>query len=257
MSAELGLPGDAVVAAALARGEAISLRGRIRTRGSVGETPWSTKSTIGEDDRRRADAMKYPFRAVLRIESDFGHLEQGTAFLAGPRLLLTAGHCVFHPKLKRYASRISLFDDAGHGFAVRDWDCHELWKKQQSAAADIGFIRLPTALGDALGYLGTAAVGAGPLKGDFAVSGYPLDVPDRRRQYFDIGKVTRQHQMLFGYEMDTGAGQSGAPVFFLAQGAAMAAGVHIQGVGEHGHYNLALRMTPALVERVRGWIAQS
>lgn len=252
-----GRPAEEVIAEAVARGEAISLRGRRKTPGSAGEMTWSTKSTIGDDDRQRADAMKYPFRAVLRIESDFGHLEQGTVFLAGPRLLLTAGHCVFHPKQKRFAPRIALFDDAGHCYPVRDWGCHRLWKDQQSDAADIGFIRLPAALGDALGYLGTAAVGAGQLKGDFAVSGYPLDLTGGRRQYFDVGKVTRQHQMLFGYEMDTGAGQSGAPVFFVADGAATAAGIHIRGVGDHGDYNLALRMTPSLVELVRTWIAQS
>ena len=252
-----GRSAEDVVAAAAARGDAISLRGRSKTAAFPGESAWSTKSTIGDDNRRRADAMQYPFRAVLRIESDFGHLEQGTAFLAGPRLLVTAGHCVFHPRQKLFASRISLFDDAGQGYAVRDWGCHRLWKEQQSDGADIGFIRLPAALGDAVGYLGTAAVGAGQLKGEFAVSGYPLDRSDGRRQYFDLGRVTRQHQLLFGYEMDTGAGQSGAPVYFVADGGATAAGIHIKGVGNHGNYNLALRMTPSLVELVRGWIAQS
>ena len=103
-----GRSAEDVVAAAAARGDAISLRGRSKTAAFPGESAWSTKSTIGDDNRRRADAMQYPFRAVLRIESDFGHLEQGTAFLAGPRLLVTAGHCVFHPRQKLFASRISL-----------------------------------------------------------------------------------------------------------------------------------------------------
>lgn len=257
MAAGEGLSGDAVVGAALARGAGISLRGRSKTAGSAGEAMMSPKSTIGDDDRRRADAAKYPFRVVLRVESDFGHREQGTAFLVAPRLLLTAGHCVFHPGSGRLADRIGLFDDAGRAYSVAGWDCHRDWKQSQSPAADIGFIRVVPPIGDVLGYMGTAAIGASQLKGDFAVSGYPLRLANGRQQYFDLGKITRQYQGQFGYAMDTGDGQSGSPVFFIANGIATAAGVHTQGTGEHGNFNLGLRMTPALVEVVKGWIAAS
>jgi V8-like Glu-specific endopeptidase len=243
---------DAVARGADAAGARFGRAAR-GTTGSAGEAGITTKSVIGDDDRLRVGAGRYPFRAVFRVVSNFGHLEQGSAFLVGPRTLLTAGHCMVQATFGTRASTLEVFDEAGRRHAVSDWNCLPGWSSARANASDLGYIHLREPVGGTLGYFGTRTLEPAEAVGDCAVSGYPLDLDHGQRQYCALGRIAGMESAFLRYDVDTEGGQSGAPLFYTADGIATALGVHIQGVGAHGPGNLALRFTPQLVLAIRDW----
>jgi V8-like Glu-specific endopeptidase len=77
------------------------------------------ESVIGDvDDRTRILETKLtPWRQIcaLDIEGKNGARFIGTGWLAGPRTVVTAGHCVHHPDLGGWAERITVSPARGGG----------------------------------------------------------------------------------------------------------------------------------------------
>ncbi|MEM7489370.1 MAG: trypsin-like serine protease, partial [Pseudomonadota bacterium] len=103
------------------------------------------------DGRRRVSRTTVPpFSAVCHIGRDFGTggLSGCTAFLIGPRLALTAGHCLYSLRRARGPKRV-LVTPARDGTArpfgsqwARSWYVPAAFRRRPVPSSDWGIIRL-------------------------------------------------------------------------------------------------------------------
>ncbi|MBP2297841.1 trypsin-like serine peptidase [Azospirillum picis] len=62
---------------------------------------------VGQADRRApVDAAEAPWRSVVRVQTNLAG--RCTGALVGPRTVLTAGHCLFNPRTRRFLQASSL-----------------------------------------------------------------------------------------------------------------------------------------------------
>lgn len=261
-----------------------------------GKAPMAVlESVIGEDERARIlDTHLMPWCMIcnLRIEGPRG-AAVGTGWLVGPRTVLTAGHCVHHAMIGGWAERIVVTpglnrDRTEHGWVVaRRFSALEAWTKddpamtlEQKADADVGVIHLDNtavafdkdgtqkpdaALGDILGWFGLAVMpDADLLNRHVHVAGYPGE-PARgfgREMWAHRSKVIGMTPLRIYYDVDTTAGQSGAPAFVVEDDRAtapIAIAVHAYGTGGTPERlgvlaNSAPRITRELFETIQRWI---
>ncbi|MDB6131802.1 MAG: trypsin-like serine protease [Verrucomicrobiales bacterium] len=232
----------------------------------------TTESWIGGDDRERIyDTDLSPWRMIcsLAITAPNGHF-MGTGWLAGPRTIITAGHCIFHSLMGGWASKIVVApgrDDTDYPFSKfpsTRFSVLEKWGKDQLPDFDIGCIHLDQDIGETLGWFGMASLPNSELNQKrINVAGYPSDK--------DSGRFLLHHQDLIVdvqdrriyYTVDTFGGQSGAPAWIQnsIDGAPMVVGVHAYGVGGTTTPNLnansAPRLIPEVIDIIKLWINEA
>jgi V8-like Glu-specific endopeptidase len=208
---------------------------------SFGET-LILEAIIGNDDRVRApdDFMRTnPWRQIcaLRIRSRTGRSFVGTGWFISPRLLATAGHCVFMRDEGGWAASIDVIpgkfgDQDPYGrrtssiFATVDG-----WVDEGGRDFDYGVILLEdTELGGAVGNFEVQAATNAELTGATArISGYPADRDRAEFQYYHERTLTRISQSRLMYDIDTFGGQSGSPIWSQENGKVVAVGIHTTG----------------------------
>lgn len=217
---------------------------------------------IGTDDRVQvASTREYPWRCVceLRITAQDGSQWSGTGWLAGPRLVVTAGHVVYIHNRGGWARSIEVIPgvnglDRPFGSALCDrFHCVSGWTAQQDGDFDYGAIVLPAAspYGQKLGYLGFATLEAPALEdAPVNIAGYPSDKPPGTLWYH-ARRLERIEPRLLYYNIDTAGGQSGAPAWAQAQGQRLVVGVHTGGAITG---NSAVRIDPVVFDTLSAWI---
>lgn len=227
----------------------------------------SLETIIGdEDDRTRVlETEVTPWRWICSLEID-GFLV-GTAWLAGPRTLITAGHCVYDKrKLGGWAREIEIAPGRNadvlpfQSLSSRSFSSVGVWVDDENRDYDIGAIHLDTPLGDDLGWF---AVGALPpaelLDALVNVSGYPLRPGGGTMQYHHANRIVHVANRIF-YDADTWGGESGAPVFLDADGDAhpTVVGIHAYGEGATPsplpESNSGPRISQAVLDRIARWV---
>lgn len=218
------------------------------------KSKWSTWSVIGDDGRRQVGQPgAYPFRTIMRVVTLIaGQAYSGTAFLVGPSTLLTAGHCLHRNGF--LASKVEVHTAGGTRLIADAWDTLEQWKQTGNHATDLGFIRLNEIPAGALGHFGTQALAENEAGGSFAIAGYPEDRGNGRSLYCDVRPGLIFDGAYLRHTIDTEAGQSGAPLFFMSNKRAYAVGVHIRGDDTGQDSNRALRLTGPLIAQVAEWL---
>ncbi len=209
---------------------------------SFGET-MLLEAIIGNDDRvRLADALTRtnPWRQIcaLRIRASTGTTYVGTAWFIGPRVLATAGHCVFLQKEGGWAASIDVIPGKGgaaepygrlaaHSFASVDG-----WVTGAARDFDYGVIFLDDpAIGTRVGNFEVEAA----LDGEVArvtarISGYPSDRDRAEFQYYHERRLQNVTPTRLHYDIDTFGGQSGSPIWRqLEAGPPVAIGIHTTG----------------------------
>jgi V8-like Glu-specific endopeptidase len=211
--------------------------------GSFGETQM-LEAVIGQDDRVRvADPLmsSNPWRQIcaLRIRAKTGTIYVGTGWFIGPRLLATAGHCVFMQKEGGWADAIDVIpgkhgqtepfgrvtshrfatvDGWIEGAAVRDFDYGVIFLDDPAVGAKVGNFEVEAALDGELVDI-TARI-----------SGYPADRDQAEFQYYHERPLQSVTQTRLLYDIDTFGGQSGSPIWRQIEGSpAVAVGVHTTG----------------------------
>jgi V8-like Glu-specific endopeptidase len=189
-------------------------------------------AVIGPVDGRRrvVDTRRAPYQAVCHLDRSFaaGRSSGCTGFLVAPRLVLTAGHCVYSPLRRVLGARPSPRSirvapgradatEAPYGTmpAVRWW-AHTQYLRTGARPFDVGLIEL----GDApqgVAPLGLHAPGDDELSALrqtrlLHVSGYPADKP-RGTQWQHEERLDRTTPRDLFYSIDTCPGHSGAPVW--------------------------------------------
>jgi glutamyl endopeptidase len=233
------------------------------------------ESILGDTDRRKQilETELTPWRMIcaLEIESQSGAAFVGTGWFAGPRTVITAGHCVFDPiELGGWAKRITVvpgrnvdkkpFDTASSSvFSTTD-----RWQESQDADFDYGVIHLGTDLGTPVGSFSVGVLPDEALKNRLVnVSGYPFEPGEGKAQYFHANRVKALTGRRLFYDIDTMGGQSGSPVWAYEEGSdiPVVVAIHAYGVGGVPNglnvvANSGPRVLPEVLEVIRGWIAR-
>jgi glutamyl endopeptidase len=232
----------------------------------IGEGRLWDESVVNTDDRVRVpDVYQYPWRAIcaLRITSRTGNQYVGTGWLAGPSLVVTAGHCVYLHKDGGWAREITVIPALDGNEAPRFGPIKarrlrtvDGWVNGKAAGSDYGGILLDQPLGETLGYFAVGALGDDQLKRSWAnISGYPTDRGSAREQYYHARLLVEVNESRLFYDIDTFGGQSGSPIWFTADdGRRIAIGVHTSGSQRE---NAGTRITGNVLANLREWRGNS
>ncbi|HEV7372563.1 trypsin-like serine peptidase [Arenibaculum sp.] len=216
---------------------------------------------LGFDDRVRVTpTLDYPWRCIcmLRVIAADGTQWFGTGWLAGPRLVVTAGHVVHIAERGGWVREIEVIPagDGGerpYGSTVsRRFRSVGGWVRDQTPGLDYGAILLPAdaAYGGSLGYFGIASVDDQALAGSTVqLSGYPADKPTGT-QWHHAREILRLEPQILHYDIDTAGGQSGAPVWAEFNAKRYVVGIHR---GGHVTGNSAVRLTDAVYDNIIAW----
>lgn len=241
------------------------------------------------DGRTRVhDTRSRPYSAVCHIERDFGdgRLTGCTAFLIGPKLLLTAAHCIMSPLRGRLGlpatvARIRVSPGRasaqarpfGSQWAAR-WRAHPDYIRRPSPQCDVAVIELARPFSPSPGHFQLIAPGPAELERLrltrlVHVSGYPGDKP-AGTQWEHAERLDRFTARQLFYSVDTCPGHSGAPVWIRPSPDAAPAVVAVHTAGPRPHaegpwgcrsgaplapaglFNRGVRITPALQAAIAG-----
>jgi glutamyl endopeptidase len=209
---------------------------------SFGETVL-LEAVIGNDDRVRvADSLmrtnSWRQICALRITAKNGAKYVGTGWFIGPRVLATAGHCVFLQKEGGWPQSIDVIpakygatEPYGKVTAYR-FASVAGWINDASRDYDYGVILLDEPeLGSRVGNFEVEAALDPELNGVTArVSGYPADRDHAEYQYYHERPLQSLTPARLMYDIDTYGGQSGSPIWRQADGGpAVAIGIHTTG----------------------------
>jgi V8-like Glu-specific endopeptidase len=189
--------------------------------------------------------------------------------LVGPRLLLTAGHCVYMADEGGWATQIEVMpgrNGASRPFnSVTAFDFRSVsgWTVDGDRDYDYGAILLPAdqRLGDELGWFGYAVRDDAHINGiTLNLAGFPGDGgkagPERAEgtMWFNSRTVSEATEKQLVYEIDTYGGQSGAPVWEMAADSSRyGVGIHTWGASVN---NGATRITREVFDNITLWTSQ-
>ncbi|QCY64787.1 MULTISPECIES: trypsin-like serine peptidase [Bacillus] len=192
---------------------------RLNTFKHPGNALWET--VCGTDERSQVlNTELYPWGAVcqLIITSDDGRKSLSTGWLNGKGTVITAGHCVYSPTLKKWSKSITVIPGRnGNGkpygeITSENFSSVKGWIENQDHNYNYGAIILPDQIGDITGYFGFKVYQDSDLIGVKAnVSGYPGE--KYHTQWFMYDNITTVDERRIYHNIDTTAGQSGSPLW--------------------------------------------
>ncbi len=229
------------------------------------------ESIIGRDDRTKViDSENRPWRMIcsLKINGRVGGAI-GTGFFVAPKIIITAGHCVFHPNLGGWAKEIIISPgrfESEHPFPKnpayqKPIVSHRFitvkgWTEDQNPDFDYAAIYIDDPIGNETGWFSMAVLDNDALKGRLVnIAGYPGDRDFGRNQYFCADKIDKVQSNRFFYTADSYGGQSGGPCWFQDDNnQPIVIGIHSYGVGGDFTLNSATRITAENFKVLKGWI---
>lgn len=229
------------------------------------------ESIIGDDDRVRVtNYALYPWRCIcsLLITANTGGQYIGTGWLVSPRLVLTAGHCVYMADENGWASQIEVIPgrngtERPFGSAIsRELRSVSGWTQDNDSNCDYGAIMLPPdkRYGEQLGWFGYATRDDDYLESiTVNLAGYPGDggkagQQEDGSQWYNFRTIKEVMDWQISYEIDTYGGQSGAPVWEMtSNGSRYGVGIHTWGTSV---VNGATRITRGVFDNIVLWAGQ-
>jgi glutamyl endopeptidase len=230
------------------------------------------ESLIGADDRQRileTDLAPWRMICALRMFASGGGGAIGTGWLAGPRTVVTAGHCVHHQGFfGGWASSIEVSAGRnGPEFPFKTvkatrFSSVDRWVETADPDFDVGCIHLDEPLGEQVGWFAIASLTPAELESHMVnISGYPGDRGVGTEQWFHVNRVLSVGERRIFYDVDTMGGQSGSPVWVHEkQGAPpIVVGIHAYGTGGTPFdlgivANSAPRIIPEVFEQIEAWV---
>lgn len=193
------------------------------------------ETIFGADDRVRINSTTgVPWRWTCRlvITMPDGKQYTGTGWLAGPRCVVTAGHCVHGGgRGKSWASRIEVIP--GMNGSTRPYGTVSSnqfitvrgWTQDRNRDYDYGCIILPSAIGNSLGYFGFTNASDSTLRSMlFNTAGYPGD-KSSGTMWFTTGRLSGLSARRIFTQTDIMGGQSGSAFWRLSNGSRHAVGI--------------------------------
>ena len=220
----------------------------------------------GQDRRSRVlDTTFDPWKRIcsLQIRSKDGSEYVGTGWLAGPRLIITAGHCVHHSTYGGWAQQITVIpgrdgsEEPFGSFVSNNFYSMKKWFSSADENYDIGAIILSEDIGLKLGYFSFGVYPDDLLKSHLInISGYPASVYGEEQMHH-ANRISDATKHKLYYDIDTEGGQSGSPIWLYTQADSkpMVVGVHSYGAGHSNNANSGVRITQTLAEQIAKWQA--
>lgn len=234
----------------------------------------SLETVIGADERERIrDTHNVPWRMIcaLRMSAPNGGAAVGTGWFAGPKTIVTAGHCVYDGSFfGGWAASVEVSpgrdaDERPFGkVTATRFSALDRWVSHADPDFDIGCIHLDEPLGEETGSFSVAAMPAEDLVNHYVnLSGYPGDIAQGDKQFFHVNRVLHVSPRRVFYDVDTAGGQSGSPVWIQSSREAhpTVIGIHAYGTGGTP-FNLGItansapRMIPEVLEIIREWVGE-
>jgi glutamyl endopeptidase len=230
-------------------------------------------SVLGDKDRREkvASTDSFPWSGVcsLMIESESGKRQLGTGWLAGPRTVITAGHCVYSKYfLDGRAKAIYVVPGRAGKFShfysalSSTFRTLEAWHEKNDVDSDIGCITLDQPFDGPVSCLSAFDMLPPDLTGrEITISGYPSVPGGGHFQYRHTGQITDTSLPRAFYSVDTSVGQSGAPILTedASTGRWHVLGVHTNGFDSRAagtKANHGLLLSDAICATIRGWVTE-
>jgi V8-like Glu-specific endopeptidase len=225
---------------------------------------------VAPDDRVRVTKCdQYPWRCIcsLRILARNGAWSSGTGWLVGPRVVLTAGQCVYLHGAGGWAAQVEVIpgrdgDKRPNGSAMSAaLRSSPGWTEQHDFDYDYGAILLPPdqRLGDSLGWFGYTPREDDEIRqATLNVAGYPreggLDAVEGS-QWFASGPARQVDRRQISYEISTSASQAGSPVWEMnANGERYGVAIHSWGTRLS---NGATRITREVFDDIARWVQEA
>lgn len=219
-----------------------------------------------------------PWSAICRLEITIGSgTAHGTGWFIGPRTIMTAAHNLYARTKGLAASNITIYAGApgpDTPFLPVTTSLYEYDHRYAEASSDVdatrydyGVIFVPD---DGLGNLVRKYFKYSPQKattdlGTIQIAGFPHD--KNYELVYAKGNQTGTDPQIIIHDIDTEAGQSGAPIYHWSETTGYTViGVHTDGFGKNGQglsgqlgygekRNGGVRITPDLKKRMDFWKA--
>lgn len=221
--------------------------------------PMVAEAIFGKDDREQVtdtSALPYHWLCALVITAGNGTRWFGTGWLAGPRVVVTAGHCVFMPTQGGWVREVMVLPGRNGVIAAPRISSSQLhsvegWVVQGLPEHDYGAIILPNdALAPDWGYFGYGAIDDRELLESMVnIAGYPID-KEQGTVWAQVNNLLSVSSSLLVYENDTFGGMSGCPVVRWDGSDYLAVGIHNYGdlTG-----NRATRISKQVFDNINFW----
>ena len=231
----------------------------------------NAESQIGANDGRIPvfNTRKPPYRMICALELDFGpdyEKFHGTGWLAGPRSVISAGHCLHDATMGWVRSVVVDPGRNGDGSNARPFgtaiakrfSVPQKWEAGADPAFDIGCIHLDQPWGDTLGWLAFGASEAEfAAQKDLRSAGYSDYFAKNSIPLKSAGNSVGVARGRLFYTLDTEHGVSGAPVM-LAADPPRAVALHaysedeqVPEIGEES--NSGPLLGPAMIDLINRW----
>jgi V8-like Glu-specific endopeptidase len=240
------------------------------------------ESVIGVDNRTRIfDTGMTPWRMICAIRARWGSsIMLGTGCFIGPRTVLTAGHVVLPRKPGTRPESIEVIPGLSgekrpyESFFAQRISVHPYWNGPFLPRFDVAVIHLDQDVGQRVGWFGLGARQRDQLVGCWAhITGYPGEMKETAapgaiplqacQLWHHAAPVERIENERIFYKADTTEGQSGAPIYVLADAQKISTpvviGVHAYGArstpGAVGAANSGAWIDGEMLKLIASWRA--
>ena len=240
--------------------------------------PDGIETVLDVDDRQfipETEVMPWRMICWLKLKFPYGSTV-GTGWFAGPKAVITAGHCVYYKDFGGWVESIEVIpardrdEPPKFGRTVsEEFESNEEWIAHKNPEYDFGCVFLKEPLGEKTGSFSIGMFkDTNLVKHGVNIAGYPKrksDMPNVRGDHLfhHKNKIRALSEERLFYDVDTTAGQSGAPVWVHSDvdSKPIVVGIHANGVddsksGAARIYNSSPRITQEKFDAINSWVAQ-